>query len=143
MTEEANVALARQKRTRGAGRKPLHNGGRAITLGSRLFDAFEPGPPEERAGALRRQQARRPRPQHAQRGQVEVVVVHMREEHRVDPLRSVRRRPSPTQVRDAYAQQRIGEQANAPELHQHGGVAQPGESIGSRYVAAPPRSSAS
>ena len=52
-----------------------------------------------------------------ERGKVEVVVVRVRDEDGVDAAaRSCRDRSRPPQVRDAVAQERIGQQAHAVEI---------------------------
>ena len=52
-----------------------------------------------------------------------MVSVQVREEHRIRPRDPPgRRRGLTAQVRDAIAQQRIGEQAHPVELDQHGRV---------------------
>ena len=69
-----------------------------------------------------------------QRGEVEVVEVEVRDQHGVERPRDGgrRRRAVAAQVPEVIAQQRVGEQARAAELEQHGGVANPGEAIGGR-----------
>ncbi len=65
--------------------------------------------------------------------QVEVVVVVVRDQHRVDVRQFAKRQPrrlgalraQETQRRGALGEDRIGEQVDAADLHQHAGVADP------------------
>ena len=63
-------------------------------------------------------------PEPLERRQVEMVVVRMGDEHRIDaaqrPGRDGRRAP---EMRDAVPQQRVGQEANAVEIDEDGGVA--------------------
>jgi hypothetical protein len=94
-----------------------------------LLDLREARSAQECAGAGRRQHPDVAR-QQAKRAEVEVVVVEMGQQHRVELRRQLRHRPATAQVRDPAAQHRVGEQADATELEEHGGVAQPGDSRG-------------
>ena len=68
----------------------------------------------------------------AQRGLVEMVVMPVREQDRVEPADVAGHARLALQVHDARAQQRVGDQARAPELEQHGGVPEPGHHVGHR-----------
>ena len=60
-----------------------------------------------------------------------MVVVQVREQHGVDALRDVRgrRRGVSPNVSKPRAQHRVGEQPNATELEEHGGVSDKGDSV--------------
>jgi hypothetical protein len=67
----------------------------------------------------------------SQRRQVEVVEVQVGDQYRVDvpcDLR-VRRRGMPPDMSEARPQHRVGEQTNATELEEHGGVSDEGEPV--------------
>ena len=83
---------------------------------------------EEVAGAARGEDANVAL-EPAQRGQVEMVLVQVGDQHRVDLPRDagVGRRPEPAQVREPAAEHGIGEQADAAELEKERGVPDVGE----------------
>ena len=83
--------------------------------------------PRSAADRGRRRHDRRLRVEPAQRRLVEVVVVGVREQDRVEPPDVAGHGRLAPQVRDARAQQRVGDQARAPELEQHGRVPEPGQ----------------
>ena len=74
------------------------------------------------AGALRRHDGQLPA-EALQRGHVEVVVVQVRDQHRVDAAerRGIDLR-GPAQVRDPVAEQRIREQLDTREIDENGAV---------------------
>src|SRR5215203_7239707 len=67
----------------------------------------------------------------SQRLQVEVVVMQVGDQHRVDVARNVRRwrRRMAPDMRDPRAQYRVSEQAHATELEEQGGVSDEGEPV--------------
>ena len=81
-----------------------------------------------RAAAARRHH-RRVRVEPAQRRLVEVVVVGVREQDRVEAAELARHRRLAPQVRDPRAQQRVGDQARAAELEHGGRVPEPGDAV--------------
>ncbi len=97
--------------------------------GHELVDALDAGGPQERCGAGRGKHADVVR-QHFQRRQVEMVVVEVREQHRIHVARHRGRRSVTPQVRDPRPQDRVGEQADATVLDEHGGVSEPGDPRG-------------
>ena len=68
----------------------------------------------------------------SQRGQVEVVVVRVRDEDRVEARREVGDREEPAEVEDPSAQHRIGEQPGAVDLDQGRGVTHVGQEAARR-----------
>jgi hypothetical protein len=86
-----------------------------------LFDV-EPRPAQDRPGAARRDHTRAPA-EETERGDVEVIVMQVGDQDRVDVARDLGDRPVTDQIRDAPAKDRIGEQAGTTELEQQGGVA--------------------
>ena len=77
---------------------------------------------DQRARALRRDDRHLPA-EALQRGHVQVVVVQVRDQHRVDAAE--RRRidlRGPAEVRDPVAEQRIREQLDAREIDEDGAV---------------------
>ena len=101
----------------GADLEPLPDG--------ELVDVPEALAVQERAEPARDDERRLPA-EPLERAEVEMVVVGVREQHRVDPAGrvGVDRHP-PSQVGDEHAQQRVGEQADAVERDQDRGVADP------------------
>ena len=87
--------------------------------GGELAHVREPAAAEHLARAARDDHRRALREQ-AQRRQVEVVVVQVRDQHGVEVARGLRRgrRAVAPQVREPRAQQRVGEQPGAAELDQ-------------------------
>ena len=84
---------------------------------------LEAGPPNERPGPGGRDYPRSAAEQ-AERGQVEVIVMQMRDEDRVNAARHLGRRAVAAQVGDPGAQHRIGQEAHTAVLEEHGGVAE-------------------
>jgi len=82
----------------------------------------DPGAPDEAPGPTRRDKARRAR-EAAQRRPVEMVVMQVREEDRVDVRRHLGRLTVAPQVRHPRAKDRVCQKADTSELQQHGGVA--------------------
>ena len=82
----------------------------------------EAGSLEQAPGSARRERAHWAG-QKAKRGQVEVIVMHMRDEDCVQVRRHLGRRAMTAQVRDPRPQDRVGQEAHAAELDEHGGVA--------------------
>jgi hypothetical protein len=113
----------------GAGRAQGQPADRDLLSRGHLDDVLEATFAQERRQAARHDHRQLP-PQALERREVEVVVVGVRQEDRVQVVQRLdvdARRPP--QVRDAPAQQRVGEQPNPVELEEHGGVAdvaQPG-----------------
>jgi|Tabmets5t2r1_1033131.scaffolds.fasta_scaffold03679_3 hypothetical protein len=68
--------------------------------------------------------------------------MEVRQEHSVYTRGRLRHGTVAPEVGDPATQNRIGEQAGAPELYEHGGVAQPGDARRGSYAAAPRLSSA-
>ena len=103
----------------GADLEPLTDG--------ELVDVPEPLPVQERPEPARDDERRLPS-EPLERAEVEMVVVGVRDQHRVDPARRVGMdRDPPSQVGDAHAQERIGEQADAVERDQDRGVSDPAD----------------
>jgi hypothetical protein len=95
-----------------------------------LVDVREADAPQRAARALRRDHAHAA-PDQPQRPDVEVIEVDVGDQHGIDPLDHVvgRRRPVAAQVGKPPAQQRIGQQAHAADLEQHGRMADPGQAL--------------
>ena len=90
-----------------------------------LVDVPESLPPQERAEPPRDDE-RRLASEPLQGAEIEMVVVGVREEHRVDAPGGLGvDRHAPSQVGCKHAQHRIGEQAHPVERDQDGGVADP------------------
>ena len=84
-------------------------------------------PAQERAEPARDDEPQRAA-EPAERAEIEVVVVPVRDEHRLQvPFHAGDERHPTPQVRDALAEQRIGEQPRAVQVDQHRGVADVGE----------------
>jgi Short C-terminal domain len=94
-----------------------------------LFEllGLEAGPPDERPGTGGRDDPRNVAKQ-AQRGQVEVVVMQVRDEHRVDAVGHAGPRAMAAQMGDPGAKHRVGQEAHAGVLEKDGGVAEIGDS---------------
>jgi hypothetical protein len=95
-----------------------------------LSNRREPPPPQPRA-RTDRYEHRHVTAQETQRGQVEVIVMKVRYQHRVGPVDQapVQRRCAAAQMRDAPAQKRIGEQTHPLQLDQDAGVAQENDTV--------------
>ena len=77
----------------------------------------------------------------AERRDVEVIVMQVRDEDGVEIPRHLRRRAVATEMRDPGAKNRVGEEAHATKLYEHGGVADVRDAS-RRYAVAPvPRAS--
>ena len=90
----------------------------------------EPPALEPRSSTGRHQQAR-VETQQPQRGQVEVVVMQVRDQHRIEARVNGRidGRNLTAQMRNAIAQQRVGEQAYPVQLDQDGGMTQENDTV--------------
>jgi hypothetical protein len=69
-------------------------------------------------------------PERLKRRDVEVVVVDMRNQHRIDETRVESQRLSdPPQMEDPPSSNRVGQQADLFELHEDRAVTEPGETL--------------
>ena len=92
-----------------------------------LADVLVTLSPHERAAALGDDEARAAR-HLAERGKVEVVVVEVRDEHRVDATdRTGVGRPSAAQMQHPVAQHGIGQEPSAVEVDDERPVPEPGD----------------
>ena len=80
------------------------------------------GAPDEAPGPMRRDKARRAC-EAAQRRPVEMVVMQVRQQDRIDVRRHLGGLAVTTQVRHPRAEHGVGQEAHVAELEQHGGVA--------------------
>ena len=105
------------------------------------LDGLVAGPAAHQLGTARRRDHRRAGGQPAQRGEVEVVVVGVRDQHRGDAVAGPGRgrRGDAPDMTDPRAQQRVGEQPGAVELDQRGGVPDVGDRIHARQRLTPRR----
>ena len=83
---------------------------------------LESGAAQQLAGTQGRHDPRPPT-ETAERRDVEVVVMQVRDEDCVEVPRHLRRRAVATEMRHSGAQDRVGEEAHATKLYEHGGVA--------------------
>src|SRR5262249_12115121 len=100
-----------------------------------LDDGREAAPADDLAAAARHDDERLVR-QQPERGEVEVVPVNVRDQHRVDVERRVRPRCIAAEVHDAVAEERVGKERDAGGLDQDGGVPEPGAAGGLRQTTA-------
>ena len=85
--------------------------------------------PQPRAGAARNDELRGA-PKRLKRRDVEVVVVDMRNQHRIDETRVEPQSLSyPPQMEHPPSCNRVGQQADALELHEDRAVTEPGETL--------------
>jgi len=119
----------------GRGRAHRRAPDRRFVAGGQLDDVAEAAPAEPAPRARRRDD--RGRVERAQRRQVEVVVVHVRDQHGVDALRQRRHRHDAPEHADAPPQHRIGQQPRAAELDQDRAVPEPDDAHRAARMAAP------
>ena len=93
------------------------------------------GAPPERRTAADRDHESRIGGQHPERGEVQVVMMQMGDQHRAQPVAEPgHQRHDPLQVHHAPAQQRIGEHGLATEHDPDGGVTTPDDVIADRRI---------